>query len=357
MPIRNSSSGQFEPLANSVADPKTTRAAYGPDAAVARYKLKKQIRDADILRGTKSAALAGGLGAVAGALTGSTKSRAIRAMIGAGTAAGSVGLIRAGTASTRDVYGDRTRTAKAAEALPAVGALGLAGALVARKVRGKLFSARPLQERKSLPAAVKAGLSAAASGAALGLIPAFRRGTGIRTVLKSVGTGAGLGAVIGGGGTAIGEAVMGKPTADEGAPITKRAAIGGGIAGALGGLTAGVLALKSSAGRRALVKASKTWRPALWARKGGLPLAAGIGALGGGIAGAAHGADEGQQVDTLNAMKQNRARKSAALTFEAAFAGAKTFGLSDGQATVLAAEADREGYLRNLAARGLIREI
>lgn len=355
MPIRNSSSGQFEPLANSVADPKTSRQAYGPDAAVARYKLKKQIRDADILRGTKSAALAGGLGAVAGALTGSTKSRAIRAMLGAAAGAGSVGLIRAGTANTRDVYGDRTRTAKAAESLPAVGALGLAGALVARKVRGKLFSARP-QERKSLPAAVKAGISAAASGAALGLIPAFRRGTGIKTVLKSVGTGAGLGAVIGGGGTAIGEAVLGKPKDDEGAPITKRAAVGGGIAGALGGLTAGVLALKSGAGRRALVTASKTWRPALWARKGGLPLAAGIGALGGGIAGAAHGADEGQQVDTLNAMKQNRARK-AALTFEAAFAGAKTFGLSDGQATVLAAEADREGYLRNLAARGLIREI
>lgn len=188
------------------------------------------------------------------------------------------------------------------------------------KIPGVRFSAIELADRKKaaepLPSAVKAGISAAVSGAALGLIPALRKGTGVKKVLKSVATGAGLGATLGGGGTAIGTAILGQPRKEEGAPITKRAAIGGGIGGAvLGG--AGVLIARKvrrklplvGSPARALVSASKTLRPAQWIRKTPLPVAAAIGAGGGLLAGAAHASDEGQQVDTINNLKKDKKKR------------------------------------------------
>ena len=163
--------------------------------------------------------------------------------------------------------------------------------------------------KRPMNPAIKAGLSAAASGAALGLIPAFRRGAKIGKVLKSVGAGAATGAVLGGGGTAIGTKILGKPRKDEGAPITKRAAIGGAIGGAvLGG--AGVLAArKFRAPARALVRASKEWSPALLIRKAPLPAAVAVGTGVGAVAGAAHASDEGQQVDTLNNLRKDKMKK------------------------------------------------
>jgi len=188
------------------------------------------------------------------------------------------------------------------------------------KIPGVRFSAIELAERKKeakpLPSAVKAGISAAASGAALGLIPALRKGTGVKKVLKSVATGAGLGATLGGGGTAIGTAILGQPRKEEGAPITKRAAIGGGIGGAVLGGAGVVIARKVrrklplvGSPARALVSASKTLRPAQWIRKTPLPVAAAIGAGGGLVAGAAHASDEGQQVDTINNLKKDKKKR------------------------------------------------
>lgn len=165
------------------------------------------------------------------------------------------------------------------------------------------------KRERELPASVKAGLSAAVSGAALGLIPAFRRGSSLKAVARSVAIGAGAGAAIGGLGTALGGAILGKPKEGEGAPVTRRAALGGAIAGGLGGATAGALALRTRLGRRLLVKASKDWRPALWARRAGLPGAVAIGGAGGGVIGAAHAADEGQQVDTLNSLRKDKRKK------------------------------------------------
>jgi len=178
-----------------------------------------------------------------------------------------------------------------------------------RQLRGDLPGGKPMKafSEKRTPSWVKAGVSAAASGAALGLIPAFRRGTGLKTILKSAGAGAAAGAAIGGGGTAVGTQILGEPRAGEGVPITKRAAVGGAAVGAVGGLAAGLLARKTRAGARILVKASKAWRPAQWARgRGvlGVAGATGIGTVAGGAAGAFQGADEGQQVDTLNALKK-----------------------------------------------------
>jgi len=93
------------------------RAAYQPEA-VARYKFRKEIAREDLWRGAKLAGAAGAAGAAAGALAGggSAKARAIRATIGGALGVAGVQGVRAATDKSRDGYGDRSRTAKAAEA-------------------------------------------------------------------------------------------------------------------------------------------------------------------------------------------------------------------------------------------------
>jgi hypothetical protein len=269
---------------------------------VAKDRYIKKIRDEDLDRRDANVLRAGAAGAVAGAVVPHRIRIGKRALIGAGLSAAGVVGVRAVTSRGRDPYGERSRGAKRAEGLPAAAATGAAAVLAARRL--KIFS-----EKRRTPSWVKAGVSAAASGAALGLIPAFRRGTGLKTILKSVGAGAAAGGAIGGGGTAVGTQILGEPRPGEGVPITKRAAVGGAAVGAVGGLAAGLLARKTRAGARILVKASKAWRPAQWARgRGvlGVAGATGIGTVAGGAAGAFQGADEGQQVDTLNALKKRK---------------------------------------------------
>lgn len=174
----------------------------------------------------------------------------------------------------------------------------------------KLFEARFFDEKRRLNPAIGAALSGAASGAAFGLIPAFRRGVSGKTVLKSVAGAAGVSAGIVGGGTFIGSKILGPPTRGEGAAYTKRAAIGGAIAGTGVGLAAGLLATKTRGGRRLLRGWSREWRPARWARQGG-PLAAGaIGGAAGGLVGGVQGADEGQQVDSIINLRKDIRRKN-----------------------------------------------
>ncbi len=166
------------------------------------------------------------------------------------------------------------------------------------------------KEKKQLNPYVGAALSGAASGALLGGVSLLRRGTSLKSAGKAIATGAGLSAAIVGGGALVGSRIVGEPRKDEGAPFTKRAAIGGGIVGAATGLTAGVVASRTKAGQRVMRGLAKQWRPAALARRGGLPVTAAIGTVAGGAVGAAQGADEGQQVDSIRNLRKDMGKKT-----------------------------------------------
>jgi hypothetical protein len=345
---------------------------------VNRDRFVKQVNESDLDRRDRNMDRAAWGGTAAGWLThgkGSTiKQRLIRAGLGAGAGVGGVLAIRAATNKKRDIYGDRPRWAKRAEALPAVAGVGLAGALVAKKAklfaRGdyvrKLAKARPsihvigdkayeavlkkdipgyssalpvpidaahrqvpvfrkvlakhIKERlrASSPSkefairdredgshqVLKAGISGAASGALLGGGTALlTRGKSIKSALRAAGIGAGAMGALAGGGTALGNKVLGNPDPSDRAAFTKRAAVGGALAGAaIGGLGAvalkkGMLGPKIAAG---FSKGAKTWRPLHAIESSRAPVAAAVGAGAGALYGAHQGADEGMMVDAIN---------------------------------------------------------
>lgn len=182
-----------------------------------------------------------------------------------------------------------------------------------------LFSAADTERRKrEMNPAVGAAISGAASGAVLGALPLLRRGVSLRSGLKSIAGTAAASAGIVGGGTVIGSKILGEAREDDPASITKRAALGGGLAGAAAGLAGGVVATRTKAGRALLANLAKSWRPASLAQKGGLPAAVGIGGLAGGGIGAFQGADEGQQADSIrNIRAQAEARRRKERGFSA----------------------------------------
>lgn len=176
---------------------------------------------------------------------------------------------------------------------------------VIRKLGSKQTAIR-FERKQQAPPWRTAAISSALSGGLFGLLPGLKKSTAGRQVLKSALGGAALGATVGGGGTYIGTKIMGDPSKKDPTAITKRAALGGGIAG-LGLGAAAVLALRR--GKKvpfvgSLDEAAKTYRPAEFIRKAPAVLAVGSGALIGGLTAAAHGADEGQQVDTLRNLKK-----------------------------------------------------
>ena len=175
------------------------------------------------------------------------------------------------------------------------------------------------KEKKGLNPYVGATLSGAVSGAGLGFIPTILRQRSTWKGALKAGAFGGLasGAIVGGG-ALIGSRILGEPRSDEGSAFTKRAAIGGTIAGAGAGLAGGILLRKTRPGARALVEASKDWRPAQWLRKGPVAGSAAIGAVGGAIFGGATGADEGQQVDSFRHLRKDLRKdvKTAAMKLE-----------------------------------------
>ena len=158
--------------------------------------------------------------------------------------------------------------------------------------------------------ALTAGLSAGITGALLGTATGLQRGVTARMVGRNAIIGGGLAAGLVGGGVIIGNRIFGNPGQSESIPITKRAAVGGTILGAVGGLGAGLIANKTRYGKAKLAElASATggnWRPALWAKKSGVIGAMGIGAGTGALVGGYQSADEGQQVDTIRALMKER---------------------------------------------------
>ena len=179
----------------------------------------------------------------------------------------------------------------------AAGAAGIGGGyLIGRKKKEVQFS----EKKRELTPWQKVGISAAASGAVLGAIPAFRHGSTFRGVAKSIGTGAGIGSIIGGGGTYVGTKILGEPRRDDPIGTTKRAAVGGAIAG-LGLGAAGAIALR----RGHFKNAMQDWRPVTFIRRTAAPVAIATGAGAGALIAGSHAADEGQQVDTMRNLKKS----------------------------------------------------
>ena len=277
---------------------------------VARDRLIKRLRDEDLDRGIVRGADAAGAGAMAGLAVNwhrGGKKWGRSALIGAGLGAAGVAGVRLVTRGGRDIYGERSRAGKVAERIPAAAGVGLAGLLVAKKWAHhfEVKEAHPWYRSPALGAALSGGIS----GAAIGALPAFKRGVGLKTVLKSMaGAGAASAGVVGVG-TLVGSKILGRAEKGGSAAYAKRAGLGGSIAGAGLGLGLGVLAHKTRWGARLMIRAAKTSRPALWARKAGPLGAAAIGTGGGALVGAGQGADEGQQVDSIMNVRRERARK------------------------------------------------
>jgi hypothetical protein len=239
----------------------------------------------------------------------------------------------------------------------------------ARLAQMKFFAEKQDGKKRELNPYVGAALSGGASGAVLGGLSILKRGTGALAALKNAGKLGGVSAGIVGGGALLGSRIVGKPREDESAPFTKRAGIGGAIAGAGVGL-AGALALrKTKGGAKVLEKAAKNWRPAMWVRESPLAVAGGVGAVGGALYGGAQGLDEGQQVDSIRNLKKDmktiasdqgeRAWKSAARTSVHGFSR-KEFQVSPlpdvepFEATYGRRSGERSKFVRNAAILGAI---
>jgi hypothetical protein len=239
----------------------------------------------------------------------------------------------------------------------------------ARLAQMKFFAEKQDGKKRELNPYVGAALSGGASGAVLGGLSILKRGTGALAALKNAGKLGGVSAGIVGGGALLGSRIVGKPREDESAPFTKRAGIGGAIAGAGVGL-AGALALrKTKGGAKVLEKAAKNWRPAMWVRESPLAVAGGVGAVGGALYGGAQGLDEGQQVDSIRNLKKDmrtiasdqgeRAWKSAARTSVHGFSR-KEFQVSPlpdvepFEATYGRRSGERNKFVRNAAILGAV---
>jgi hypothetical protein len=283
---------------------------------VAHDRFIKTIHEGDLDRRDRNivhAAVAGGL---AGALVRGRKPVLNKVAIGAALGAGGVIAVRGATNHSRDIYGDRPRWAKQAENIPALAGTAAIAGLAAK--RAKLFARKNMVralanphffEKQSNPT-IKAAILGGSTGAILGAIPGLKMKSTLAGTLTSIGRGAALGGSLAGGGTAIGTAILGKPKNHEGAPVTKRAALGGAIVGGILGGTGVVAARKFPASVKwtginldKLANPKTGWRPAAFMKKAPLPLAAAAGAGAGAVVGGSHAADEGQEVDTVNSLQ------------------------------------------------------
>ena len=266
-------------------------------------------RDSNILR-------AGIAGTAAGAVLGRGR-LPLKARLAAGAlaGAGSVIGVRAATQKTgRDVYGARHPWAARSEAAPAVIGAGAAGYGAYRILRKKFFKMSDARfefakkEKRQMNPYVMAGLSGAVSGAALGFLPLLRRGTTLKTALKTAVGGAAAGGAVVGGGSLLGSKILGDPNNKEGAAFTKRAAVGGALVGGTLGVAGGLVARRVPLVNRHIGNLAKEWRPAHMIQKSGSLKAAAIGGVAGAGYGLAQGADEGQQVDSIRNIRKDLKR-------------------------------------------------
>lgn len=151
----------------------------------------------------------------------------------------------------------------------------------------------------------KAALSGAASGGVMGLIGAGMGGSGLKKALRAALLGSGVGATVAGGGTALGSSVLGSPGEGEINPYTRRAALGGGIAGA------GIGAALSAALAKKWLKINNPPLSKIFAGKSPGKSAL-LGGAVGGLFGGYQGGDEGMQLDFIQNEIDALARKRKA---------------------------------------------
>lgn len=175
-----------------------------------------------------------------------------------------------------------------------------------KQLAAKFFEKRDRREKRELNPYVGAALSGGASGASLGALSLLKRGTSVASAGATAAKLGALSAGIVGGGALIGSRIVGDPRKEEGAPFTKRAALGGAITGALVGGAGGLL-LRNT---KFMKDAAKTWRPAKWMTEAPALGAGALGALGGAVIGGAQGADEGQQVDSIRNIRKDIKQKN-----------------------------------------------
>lgn len=196
------------------------------------------------------------------------------------------------------------------------------------------------RQRRLREKAGQAGKSAAISSGALAGLSSLATSRSIpKALVKGLAYGAGGGALVGGG-TLLGEELLGEPDEEEHGAFTRRAGVGAGVGGALlGGALGGLLGagkLKGLARLRAVGEAAPALGRAASAVKAELPLdnhavdylkkwamspgqssagkSAALGALGLGGLGATLGGSEGMQVDFLEGQDQDeRARRRRAM--------------------------------------------
>lgn len=116
-----------------------------PKVATDRYR--KRIKEEDLNRGEANyakSAIAGSLAGLAAKLKG--RSRGQRAALGAAVGIAAQAAVRQAGASTKDFYGERSRTAKKSEKLPIVAGLTAAGILARKRYRGLSRKFRALVE-------------------------------------------------------------------------------------------------------------------------------------------------------------------------------------------------------------------
>jgi hypothetical protein len=299
---------RLDPIGREAGIPLTGQIAHD------RYVIEN--RQKDIAKRDSNILRAGVAGAAAGAVFGRGR-LPLKARLAAGAlaGAGSVIGVRAVTHKKgRDVYGARQPWAARTEAAPAVigaGAAGYGAYRILRKKFLKMSDARfefAKKEKRQMNPYIMAGLSGAASGAALGLVPLLRRGVGLKTALRTAAGGAAAGGAIVGGGSLLGSGILGNPDEKEGAAFTKRAAVGGALVGGTLGVAGGLVARRVPVVRKQVKKLAKEWRPAHWIEKSGSLKAAGIGGVAGGAYGLGQGADEGQQVDSIRNIRKDLKR-------------------------------------------------
>jgi hypothetical protein len=191
---------------------------------------------------------------------------------------------------------------------------------ISMSAKGGLITFLSKEQRDNLEGAgrmgASAGLSGAVGGLAIGTLSRPRTAPSWSTskpapFLKKLGrasklgakAGLGLGAA-GMGASLLGSAFLGAPKDKDSTAFTKRGAIGGAITGAAGGAVLAGLSLRPGKAHRLLSRYAKSWLPVESMLKSGPAARMAIGAGLGTVVGAAHLADEGQQVDTMRNLKK-----------------------------------------------------
>lgn len=161
--------------------------------------------------------------------------------------------------------------------------------------------------------ALSGGLSGGLLGAAGTVLGGFKKPS---ELLKSMLIGASAGAGLSAGSGYVGGELLGEPTPDEQGGHTLRGSLGGAVGGTLAGGALGSLAGLPGVAKRLKPSADSanfiTKGLSRFLGPGGLGSAkrgALIGALGLGAAGAYQGADEGMQMDFIDAMREKQRQK------------------------------------------------